>query len=113
MGTTPLPFIPSSTFYTSPSSMAGLLSVTEKVLPLISLTVELIDDTNVADNSVLTHSEAADGLKVLSDALKGLETQILQVKSKVGELVNEAKGRGFKKLLREWVYCPRSKFLID
>ena len=81
--------------------MAGLLSVTEKVLPLISLTVELIDDTNVADNSVLTHSEAADGLKVLSDALKGLETQILQVKSKVGELVNEAKGRGFRKLLRE------------
>ena len=81
--------------------MAGLLSVTEKVLPLISLTVELIDDTNVADKSVLTHSEAADRLKVLSDALKGLETQILQVKSKVGELVNEAKGRGFRKLLRE------------
>ena len=93
--------------------MESLLSVTEKVLPLISRSVELIDDTNVADKSVLTHGEAADGLKVLSDALKGLETQILQVKSKVGELVNEAKGRGFKKLLREWVYCPRSKFLID
>ena len=93
--------------------MTSLLSVTEKVLPLISRTIELVDGTNVAEKLVLIQGEAADGLKVLSDALKGLETQILQVKSKVGELVNEAKGRGFKKLLREWVYCPRSKFLID
>ena len=81
--------------------MESLLGVTEKVLPLISLTVELVDDTIVADKSVLTHDEAADGVKVLSDALKDLETQILQVKAKVGELVNEAKGQGFKKLLRE------------
>ena len=81
--------------------MESLLNVTEKALLLISLTVELIDGTNVADKSVLTHGEAADGLKVLSDALKGLKTQILQVEAKVGELVNEAEGRGCKKLLRE------------
>ena len=81
--------------------MDSLLSVTEKVLPLISLTVELVDGTNVADESVPTHDEAADGLKVLGDALKGLKTQILQVQAKVGELVNEAKGQGFKKLLQE------------
>ena len=81
--------------------MESLLSVTEKVLPLISLTVELVDGTNVADKSVPTHDEAADGLKGLSDALRDLETQILQVKAKVGDLVNETKGRGFKKLLRE------------
>ena len=81
--------------------MESVLSVTEKVLPLISRNVGLIDGTNVDDKSVLTHGEAGDELKVLSDALKSLEAQILQVKSKVGELVNEGKGRGFKKLLRE------------
>ena len=81
--------------------MESVLSVTEKVLPLISRSVELVDGTIVADESVQTHGEAGDELKVLSDALKGLETQILQVKATVGELVNEAKSRGFKKLLRE------------
>ncbi len=81
--------------------MANLLSVTEKILPLISVAVKLVEGANVADKSVLTHYEAADELKVLGDALKGLGEQISQIKAKVGELVNEAKGRGFKKLLRE------------
>ena len=81
--------------------MESLLIITEKVLPLISRTLELVDDANVADKLVLTHGEAADALKVLSDALKRFETQILQVEVKVGELVDEAKGRGFKKLPRE------------
>ena len=77
--------------------MESLLSITEKVLPLISRTLELVDGAKL----VLTHREAADGLKVLSDALKSLEIQILQVKVKVGELVDEGKGGGFKKLLPE------------
>ena len=81
--------------------MANLLSVTERILPLISVAVKLVDSVNVADKSVLTHYEAADGFKVLGDALQGLEERISQIRAKVGELVNEGKGRGFKKLLRE------------
>ena len=81
--------------------MASLLSVTEKILPLIAVTIKLVDSTNVTDELVLNHAEAADGLKILRDDLKGLEKQILQIRAKVGELVNQAKGRGFKKLLRE------------
>ena len=87
--------------YTSFSSMTSLLSVTEKILPLIAVTIKLVDSTNVADELVSNHREAANGLKILSDDLKGLEKQLLQLRAKVGELVNEAKGRGFKKLLRE------------
>jgi len=81
--------------------MANLLSLTEKILPLIAVTIKLVDGANLANKSVLTHCEAADGLKILGDDLKGLEKQILQIKAKVGELVNQTKGRGFKKLLRE------------
>lgn len=82
--------------------MANLLSVIEKIPPLISVAVKLVDGANVADKSVLTHYEATvDGLKVLGDALKGLEERISQIREKVGGLVNEVKGQGFKKLLRE------------
>ena len=91
--------------------MASLLSVTEKILPLIAVTINLVDSTKVTDELVLNHREAADGLKILSDNLKSLEKQVLQIRAKVGELVNQAKGRGFKKLLREWVYDSRPKFL--
>jgi len=81
--------------------MENVLSVTAKILPLIAVTIKLVDGANVADKSVLEQREAADGLKILSDDLNGLEKQILQISANVGGLVNEAKDQGFKKLLRE------------
>jgi peptidoglycan hydrolase CwlO-like protein len=81
--------------------MANLLSVTAKILPLIAVAIKLADGTNVADKSVSTYREAADGLKILGDDLKGFEKQILQINANIGGLMNKAKGRGFKKLLRE------------
>lgn len=82
--------------------MANLLSVTERILPLISVAVKLVDGANVPDKPVLTRYKAAvDGLKALGDALKGFEEQISRIRAKVSELVNGAQGRGFKKLLRE------------
>ena len=79
--------------------MTSLLSVTEKILPLIVVTIKLV--TNVADELVFNHCEAANGLKILGDDLKDLENQLLQLRAKIGELVNQAEGRVFKKLLRE------------
>jgi len=83
--------------------MANLLRVTEKIHPLIAVTIKLVSGADLANKLVLilTHCEAADRLKILGDDMKALEKQILQVKAKVGELVNQTKGRGFKKLLRE------------
>lgn len=80
--------------------MANPLNVVERILPLISAAIKLVDGPDVVDETVPTHCEAAEGLERLGDNLKGLEKLIMQINENLGGLVNETKDRRFKKLLR-------------
>ena len=90
-----------STSFNLFSAMANSLSVTAKILPLISVAIKLVDGVNVVDRTVPARREAAEGLKILGDDLKGLEKLIIQINANLGGLVNKSKDRGFKKLFRE------------
>jgi len=82
--------------------MENPLNVTEKILPLIAVTIKLADGARVVDKTVRTHCEAADdGLKILGENLKVLEKLVLRISANLAGLGNENKDRMFKKLLRE------------
>lgn len=81
--------------------MANSLDVVERILPLISAAIKLVDGPDVVDETVPTSCEAAEGLKRIGDGLKDLEKLIVQINENLGGLVNETKDRRFKKLLRE------------
>lgn len=81
--------------------MANSLDVVERILPLISAAIKLVDGPDVVDETVPTPCEAAEGLKRIGDGLKDLEKLIVQINENLGGLVNETKDRRFKKLLRE------------
>ena len=83
------------------SSMANSLSVTLKILPLISIAIKLVDGANVVDKTTLSLREAAERLKILSDDLNGLEKLVMQINANLGGLVNDTKDRRFKRLLQE------------
>jgi len=82
--------------------MESPLNLTEKILPLIAVTIKLADGARVVDKTVPAHCEAADyGLKILSENLKVLEKLVLRISAHLAVLGNENKDRRFKKLLRE------------
>lgn len=81
--------------------MANSLSVAAKILPLILVAIKLVDGADIVDKTVPAHHEAAEGLKILGDDLKGLEKLITQIIANLCGLVNETKDRKLKKLLRE------------